>query len=151
MTIPLFCGDAGLSLLIRSRSVPQGRGMDSYGEEGRRQDSVAVAIRLPPAFVVEGGRRQEAGGRRSKSVGVESPTDLEPVNSCSVGVLNPCSLWSRAVVTECSFPPASCPTLADSLTLRYLPPAFLDKINHPVPLISENLQPALDEVFHAHS
>ncbi|MEH1779791.1 MAG: hypothetical protein V7K67_23585 [Nostoc sp.] len=77
MTIPLFCGDAGRSLVIRSRSVPQGRGTDSYGEEGRRQDSAAVVSRLPPAFV--------------------------------------------------------------------------DKINHPVPLITKNLQPALDEVFHARS
>ncbi|WP_392532962.1 iron uptake porin [Nostoc sp. C117] len=67
---------------------------------------------------VEGGRRQEAEGRRSKSVGVESPNDLEPLNSRSVGVLNPCSIGSPAV-TERSFPPASCP----------LPPAFLDK-NH---------------------
>jgi ferredoxin-nitrite reductase len=65
---------------------------------------------------IEGGRRQEAGGRRSKSVGVESPTDLEPLNGTWVGVLNPFSDWSRAV-TESSFPSASCP----------LPPAFLDK------------------------
>ncbi|MFW9259942.1 MULTISPECIES: hypothetical protein [unclassified Nostoc] len=36
MTIPLFSRDAGRSLLIR-------RGTDSYGEEGRRQDSVAIA------------------------------------------------------------------------------------------------------------
>ncbi|MEH1820970.1 MAG: hypothetical protein V7L31_18145 [Nostoc sp.] len=53
MTIPLFCGNAGRSLVIRSQSVPQGRGVD--------------------------------------------------------------------------------------------------QINHPVPLISKNLQPALDEVFHARS
>ncbi|MEH1920173.1 hypothetical protein [Nostoc sp.] len=70
MTIPLFCGDAGRGLVIR-------RGMNSYDEEGRRQDSVAVVSRLPPASI--------------------------------------------------------------------------DKINHLVPLISENLQPALDEVFHARS
>ncbi|WP_143854041.1 hypothetical protein [Nostoc sp. 'Peltigera membranacea cyanobiont' 210A] len=31
MTIPLFSGNAGRSLLIR-------RGTDSYGEEGRRQE-----------------------------------------------------------------------------------------------------------------
>ncbi|WP_334935569.1 hypothetical protein [Nostoc sp.] len=38
MTIPLFSGNAGRSLLIRSRSVPQGRGTHSYGEKGRRQE-----------------------------------------------------------------------------------------------------------------
>ncbi|QMS90386.1 hypothetical protein HUN01_23400 [Nostoc edaphicum CCNP1411] len=36
MTIPLFSRDTGRSLLIR-------RGTDSYSDEGRRQDSVAIA------------------------------------------------------------------------------------------------------------
>jgi hypothetical protein len=39
MTISLFFGDAARSFLIRSRSVPQGRGMDSYGEVSRRQEA----------------------------------------------------------------------------------------------------------------
>lgn len=53
MTIYLFFGDARRSLFIRSRSVPQGKGTDSYGEEGKRQDSAAVASPRSPA----GGRR----------------------------------------------------------------------------------------------
>jgi DNA-binding Xre family transcriptional regulator len=58
---------------------------------------------------VEGGRRQEAGGRRSKLVGVESPTDLEPLNGSERGGLKPKTLWygllQRAVFL---LPPALC-------------------------------------------
>ncbi|MEH2192904.1 MAG: hypothetical protein V7K98_09710 [Nostoc sp.] len=43
MTIHLFFGDARRSLFIRLRSVPQGKGTDSYGEDGRRQDRATVA------------------------------------------------------------------------------------------------------------
>ncbi|WP_334987891.1 CHAT domain-containing protein [Nostoc sp.] len=77
---------------------------------------------------VQRGRRQEAGGRRSNSAGVESPSELKPLNGSSVGVFNPCSLWSRQETASAavasprasgSFPPASCP----------LPPAFIDKNN----------------------
>lgn len=84
----------------------------------------------------EGGRRQEAEGRRSKD---STLTDLEPLNSrkeretdATVGVLNPCFIKSPAVTDSAalaslrsrsvsqrasrSLPPASCP----------LPPAFLN-------------------------
>ncbi|MEH2163755.1 MAG: hypothetical protein V7K38_22600 [Nostoc sp.] len=53
MRIHLFFGDARHSLFIRLQSVPQGKGTDSYGEEGRRQHSAAVAS-----------PRSSAGGRR---------------------------------------------------------------------------------------
>jgi hypothetical protein len=36
-----------------------------------------------------------------------TPTDLEPLNSRSVGVLKPKTLWSRQFKSERSFPPAS--------------------------------------------
>ncbi|MEA5606373.1 DUF3854 domain-containing protein, partial [Nostoc sp. UHCC 0252] len=82
---------------------------------------------------IEGGRRQEAEGRRSESVGDSTPTDLADLNSrtlreanARVGDLNPRSVWSRylrdsadgkaSLQASGSFPPASCP----------LPPAFLD-------------------------
>ncbi|MFN6482208.1 MULTISPECIES: hypothetical protein [unclassified Nostoc] len=44
MTIPLFSGDAGRSLLIRSRSLPQGRDTDNYSEADRRQEANSTAL-----------------------------------------------------------------------------------------------------------
>jgi hypothetical protein len=70
MKISLFSRDAGRSLFIRSQSVPQGRGTNSYGEEGRSQDSAAVAS--PRAL---------AGGRRLQhcSVGFSSIQEVAPI------------------------------------------------------------------------
>ncbi|MEH1853741.1 MAG: hypothetical protein V7L11_19165 [Nostoc sp.] len=143
MTIPLFCGDARRGLVIRSRSVPQGRGTDSYGEEGRRQDSVAVAIRLPPAFVDKINHPVPNGTKKSYKL---------------------CSNWfptwrlgthyrgaaASSGLTRGSSPSEYIPSLKTGNEVTQAFRLFLVPF-HPVPLISENLQPALDEVFHGRS
>ncbi|MEH2050847.1 MAG: hypothetical protein V7K70_14140 [Nostoc sp.] len=71
------------------------------------------------------------GGMRSKSSGDSTPDDLAALKESPVGVLNPCPLWSQQETnsTELASSPTSCPTLADSLTPRYLPPVLLDKLD----------------------
>jgi len=73
---------------------------------------------------------KKAGGKRSKSCLYSTPDDLAALNESSVGILNPCFLalvqptaGIAAVLTEGSFPPASCYVYD---TLPDVPPAFLD-------------------------
>ncbi|MEH1769204.1 MAG: hypothetical protein V7L27_31230 [Nostoc sp.] len=71
------------------------------------------------------------GGMRSKSSGDSTPDDLAALKESPVGVLNPCPLWSQQEINsaELTSSSTSCPTLADSLTPRYLPPVLLDKLD----------------------
>ncbi len=84
MTIPLFFGDARRSLLIRSWSVPQGRGTD---------------------------KQANAIEQKCKPKGDSTPDDLAALNKSSVGILNPRPVWSQqelGVISPRSLPPFAC-------------------------------------------
>ncbi|MEH2049942.1 hypothetical protein [Nostoc sp.] len=125
MTIPLFCGDARRSLVIR-------RGMDSYGEEGSPDETSFTALNERITGDWGLGTGDWGLGIGDWEENNNSARAKRPATANSTQHFQGRKQDSAAVAIR-------------------LPPAFVDKSNHPVPLISENLQPALDEVFHARS
>ncbi|MCC5663700.1 hypothetical protein LC653_07120 [Nostoc sp. CHAB 5784] len=148
MTISLFSGDAGRSLLIRRR-------MDSYGEVSRRQE--ADKINNPVGLNLRQGSREQ-GAR-----GIEKNWDVA-LRRCSV-TTPPVALASRSLReprllfwgSQTHVPPF----IPRQFLMESFPQAFSPlspnphSVGAPSPPASSlnavNLQPAAYEVFHVRS
>ena len=130
MTISLFSGDAGRSLLIR-------RGMDSYREVSRRQE--ADKINNPVALIKRQGSREQ-GAR-----GIEKNWDVA-LRHCSV-TTPPLALASRSLQEPCLLYWGS-----QTYVPSFIPRQFLMESFPPASWLNAvNLQPAAYEVFYVRS
>lgn len=146
MTIPLFFGDTRRSLRIRSRSVPQGRGMDKQANvivqifgyiiskeiDFESRTLIYQALRYIDQFSV--------ANKQSRKVFTPNFNEILNLLSPQAASLENSGLYQQVRQQTEKMP-----------VLENLATKVADEINNLVGLNAANLQPAAYEVFHVYS